>query len=178
MTIYMDPSARACGMITFNENEEIVSTCVYDFIKGFKGTMPETSRLIASGMLIMLNDECKDHKIDKIVVELPVGSQNARAAWYLATVQTTIQCFSLLSGINYTGIKENQVKKVVHGRSKKVDKKDTIKFVFDKLPEFSYILRGNQVTQQALADTLAVWYAHKELTCRAKEEKVEDVSGE
>jgi Holliday junction resolvasome RuvABC endonuclease subunit len=160
MILYCDPSARAFGMVII-DNHTIRSVSVYDFIQGNKGTMPEISRLITSGLLLALKINHEETRFTKIVTELPVGSQNARAAWYLSAVQSTLFSFARLSGIEILGHKENEIKKIVHGRVKKVDKKDTIKFVFDKLPEFAYILPGNnQVTQQALADTLAVYYAH------------------
>lgn len=182
MTLYMDPSARACGIVIMTDQETIDSAYVFDLKgKDTKGTMPEVSRVITEtlrGVLWVLCDP-NEKDVRKIVVEWPVGSQSARAAWYLSAVQSTIMTYALENNIEYVGIKENDIKKLVHGRAKKVDKSATIQFVIDNYPKFSYILQGTKPTKEALADTIAVYHAHKqEKLCLVKDEKVEDVSGE
>jgi len=178
MTLYADPSARACGLMVFDGDQPKVAE-VFDLISKDKGTMPEICRIITERLTLLLMLYVKAYGIDKIVVEWPVGSQSARASWYLSAVQSTFMAFALTHGVEYIGIKENDIKKLMHGRAKKVDKAETIKFVIDNFPQFSYIAVGTKKNQEALADTFAVYYAHnKERLCPAKEEKVEAGNGE
>jgi Holliday junction resolvasome RuvABC endonuclease subunit len=178
MTLYMDPSARACGFIVMSDDRQIRLALVMDLIGDVKGTMPEVCREITLGTHQVLDSCYLAFSVEKVVVELPVGSQDARSSWYLATVQAAIRMFALCHNLEYVGIKENEVKKIVHGRAKKIDKSETIQFVIDKLPKFSYILTGNKKIREALADTLAVYYAHNEELWPVKEEKAEENASE
>lgn len=159
--LYCDPSARAFGAVLM-EDEELVGGWCIDFIGKSDGSAADICRVITKGLSDWLAVIDKNHKLDMIVSELPIGSQSLKVAWYLSAVQSTIIAFARSRDITNVGYKQGVVKKIVHGRHNKVTKKDTINFVFDKLPKFSYILRGNQDVQSAIADALAVYYCHKE----------------
>jgi len=160
MTLYCDPSARAFGWILMDEGK-IRNYGVENFTEGLSGPFAFKCRAVTEKIYTLFDGF---PVIDEIVTEVPVGSQSSAAAWYLASIQASIQMYAISHNVEYIPCKENEIKKAMHGKAKKVDKSLTIQFVIDNYPEFSYIIENQpKYKQEALADTLAVFHYSKQL---------------
>jgi hypothetical protein len=135
---------------------KIIKYGVEKFTEGLKGPFALKCRYVTLDIYTLF--EMMDG-FQEVVTEVPVGSQSSAAAWYLSAIQASIQMYAYSNKIKYTPCKENEIKKAMHGKAKKVDKSLTIKFVIDNYPEFSYIMENQpKYKQEALADTLAVFH--------------------
>lgn len=153
-TVYVDPSKTGFGYVVF-EWEVPTQAGVKRF--ELEGTYADKCRELTEKVIVLYDSLAPD----KIVSELPGGSQNASSAWYLATLQAVTLTYCRTQGIDFVGIKENIVKKHLHGRSKKVTKQQTIDKVVDIYPNFPYIHNSkHKYEKEAIADAMAVYYTH------------------
>ena len=163
MTLYCDPSARYFGWIVMDDVDDTIRYYgIEDFLGETKGTLAHKSRVITENMTKFLQNPSFTW-IKNLVVEVPVGSQSVNVAWYLSAIQSILIVFARLRGINYVPCEQGAIKKVVHGRHNKVSKKETIQFVLDNYPNYSYIWQNlTKPEREALADTIAVFHYHKQ----------------
>lgn len=165
MKLYCDPSARAFGYVLMDGNIPIQANCL-DFLEGHKGTFATKSRIITQSLtkyLMTLNVRC-GNMITHLVTEVPTGSQSVNVAWYLSAIQSTLLCYCTVKGITYIPVSESSAKKTMHGRTKKVKKEETIKFILDNYPEFSYLIESKKKAErEAISDALAIYHYHRSL---------------
>jgi Holliday junction resolvasome RuvABC endonuclease subunit len=164
VTLYCDPSARAFGWFLFDGNQPVASGC-WNLLEGISKQYSSAtkSRHITINLADNLYCLIEEYSFDKLVTELPTGSQSSNVAWYLSAIQSTLLTWCQIRKIKYTGLSESEIKKAMHGRCKNVKKDDTIKFVLDNYPQFSYIIqdRNTKPEKEALADAIAVYHAHQ-----------------
>lgn len=163
MILYCDPSAAAFGYAIM-DGDRYVSGGMRKLTPEGKDSLARKCLAISMNCLTMLDELTRTHAIGAVVTELPHGSQSAVAAWYLSTVNSTLYVYCMLKGIPITHISESDAKKTLHGRSRGVEKQETVDRLIDIYPSFSYIPANvrTKVELYAIADSLAIYHHHKE----------------
>lgn len=164
MTLYCDPSARGFGYFYHDNVSSYKAGCV-DFLEHIpkEYSSAKTSRELTFDLLDLLYQLYDEIPFHSIVTEVPTGSQSSNVAWYLSAIQSTLISFCICKDIDYIPISQSQAKKKMHGRATNVKKNDTVKFVLDFYPQFSYLIdsQTTAVERQAISDAIAIYHAHQ-----------------
>lgn len=168
MILALDPSKTATGWIVYdNDKDRVVGNGCYcatmekEKKKEFS-RKTEINKIEQYGYVDFLTRLKIKFGIDKIVAELPHGSQSASASWSLSMVNSTISTFGLLVlGESVKTYLESDTKKANFGRSKNVSKQQIMDLMIPKyepkgFKPHTYAGKVTKTKNEDMADALLV----------------------
>jgi len=159
IVLAVDPSLRAFGYCVLKGGKYILDCgCIRtEPIKGLKDadSYTERIRIIAK----TLSDIITKYKVDRAILETPMGSQSVAAVKALSSAQALTVSVCTVLNIPFSTIDARTVKKTLTG-SRDAEKDEIMAVVASKFYDFNtWASTVNKITREAVSDSLAVYLA-------------------
>jgi len=163
--LILDPSKTATGWVIWR-GDKVVDWGCYQFKSHLDKKAAKIDQYLEFYLAYnnFLHELCRKYWVEVVVSEYPHGTQSYGAATALQIVKDSVSNLLVNLGVKLKFYTEAEAKKTHYGKSKGVEKDQTVIEMSKRFEDAGYAPKGVKYVDQAVCDALLVLNHHLETT--------------